>query len=234
MPVSPERRPAALDAEVIWQEFHGRLLGSSLAASRIAPAAEDVLQEVVIRIHRHAAEMKRVTAVGAWVHRIAVSDRRPLPRAPVRRERPSGLALDGHESRPPGPSTDELRGELAAYLRPLLERLPAIHRQALTLTELTADPSAGGGSSWPVHLRDKVPHTSGQSRAQEAPRHVLPGRTRPPRPRQRLHSRRRLRLPGPDPHASRRVTPTHGGVRPFRAPPCLQVWTSESDQAVRS
>jgi RNA polymerase sigma-70 factor, ECF subfamily len=119
VPVSPEHQPAALDAEVIWQEFHERLLGFIARRVSDRATAEDILQEVVIRIHRHAAEVERAPAVGAWVHRIArnaIADH--YRRAPVRRERPSGLALDGQE------------------VRPLLERLPAIHRQALTLTEL--------------------------------------------------------------------------------------------------
>jgi RNA polymerase sigma-70 factor (ECF subfamily) len=137
VPVSPEHQPAALDAEVIWQEFHERLLGFIARRVSDRTTAEDILQEVVIRIHRHAAEVTRAPAVGAWVHRIArnaIADH--YRRAPVRRERPSGLALDGQELRPPDLAAAELRGELAACVRPLLERLPAIHRQALTLTEL--------------------------------------------------------------------------------------------------
>jgi RNA polymerase sigma-70 factor, ECF subfamily len=137
MSVSAQPEPAPLDAEAIWQEFHRRLLG--FIARRVSDrgTAEDILQEVIIRVHRHAAEVERAPAVGAWVHRIArnaIADH--YRRAPVRRERPSGLALDSEEDRGPEPASGELRGELAACLGPLLERLPAIHREALMLTEL--------------------------------------------------------------------------------------------------
>jgi RNA polymerase sigma-70 factor, ECF subfamily len=137
MSVSEQRQPAQLDAEAIWQEFHRRLFGFIARRVSDRDSAEDILQEVMLRIHRHAAELERAPAVGAWVHRIArnaIADY--YRRAPVRRERPAGLALDGEEVPVPDVASGKLRGELAACLHPLLERLPAIHREALTLTEL--------------------------------------------------------------------------------------------------
>ena len=98
MSVSAERQPAQLDAEAIWQEFHRRLFGFIARRVSDRDSAEDILQEVIVRIHRHAAELELPPAVGAWVHRIArnaIADH--YRRASVRRERPAGLALDGDE-----------------------------------------------------------------------------------------------------------------------------------------
>ncbi len=56
-------------------------------------------------------------------------------RAAVRREQPSGIDLDRYEPPPPEPAAAELQSELAACLRPLLERLAPPYRKAITLTE---------------------------------------------------------------------------------------------------
>jgi RNA polymerase sigma-70 factor (ECF subfamily) len=146
MSVSVERQPAQLDAEAIWQEFHRRLFGFIARRVSDRDSAEDILQEVMVRIHRHAAELERAPAVGAWVHRIARNAIADHYRRAVRRERPAGLALDGEEVPVPDVASGELRGELAACLRPLLERLPAIHREALTLTEFEGLTQAGAAA----------------------------------------------------------------------------------------
>lgn len=92
MSMSTERHPAGLDAEAIWQDFHARLL--AFIARRVPDRdnAEDILQEVMLRIHRHAGELEHTAAVGAWIHRItrnAIADH--YRRAAVRRERPAGI-----------------------------------------------------------------------------------------------------------------------------------------------
>ena len=95
MSVSAPRRSEPLDAAVVWADFHDRLL--AFIARRVPDrgSAEDILQDVMLRIHRHAAELERSAAVGAWVHRIArnaIADY--YRRAAVRREWPSGIDLD--------------------------------------------------------------------------------------------------------------------------------------------
>ena len=136
MSVSAQRPVEPLDAEAIWRDFNGRLL--AFIARRVPhDSAEDILQDVMLRIHRHAGELERAPAVAAWVHQIArnaIADH--YRRAAVRRERPAGFDLDREEQALVEPISAELRGELAECLGPLLKRLPAIHREALTLTEL--------------------------------------------------------------------------------------------------
>ena len=100
-------------------------------------SAEDILREVMLRIHRHAGELEDSSAVGAWIHQIArnaIADhyRRPV----VRLEQPSGVELDGREPATSEPTSGGPRAELAACLRPLVERLAPPYREAITLTEL--------------------------------------------------------------------------------------------------
>lgn len=137
MSVSAERQLEPLETEAIWQDFHGRLLGFITRRVADRDSAEDILQDVMLRIHRHAADLEHAPAVGAWVHQIArnaIADH--YRRAPVRRERPAGIDFDRQEQPVPEQTPSEPRSELAECLGPLLKRLPAIHREALTLTEL--------------------------------------------------------------------------------------------------
>jgi RNA polymerase sigma-70 factor (ECF subfamily) len=122
--------------EAIWREFHDQLLGFIGRRVSDRESAEDILQEVMLRIHRHAGELERVSALGAWVYEIArnaIADH--YRRAPVRRELAGGVELDREELALPESDGPELRGELASCLAPLLERLPEIYREALALTE---------------------------------------------------------------------------------------------------
>jgi RNA polymerase sigma-70 factor (ECF subfamily) len=142
--VSAERQSEILDAEAIWQDFHGRLLGFVARRVPDRDSAEDILQEVMLSIHRHAGDLERSPAVGAWVHQIArnaIADY--YRRAAVRREQPSGIDFDRHEPPLSEPASAELRSELAACLGPLLERLAAPYREAITLIELEGLTQAG-------------------------------------------------------------------------------------------
>lgn len=134
MPVTSERS-RTVDAARVWEEFHASLLGFIARRVRDRDTAEDILQEVMLRIHRHAGELEQPGALAAWVHQIArnaITDH--YRRAAMRREQPSGIEID--DAPPPTePDSDAARGEIAACLRPLLDELTPGYRQALRLTE---------------------------------------------------------------------------------------------------
>ena len=128
-------------ADTTRRELHRQVL--KFVARRVSSRedAEDIAQEVLLRIHRHRGDLAHVEHVSAWVHRIAANAITDHYRRASRREVPSGQAEDIPESRPTDLDTDtaaELRRELAACLRPLLERLSPIYREALELTEFGA------------------------------------------------------------------------------------------------
>jgi RNA polymerase sigma-70 factor (ECF subfamily) len=127
---------ASTDAAAVWDEFHQSLLAFIARRVRDRDTAEDLLQDVMLRIHRHAGELEHVSAVGAWVHQItrnAITDH--YRRAVQRHERPVGIEMRGDDVEPVH-MHDTARSEIAACLRPLLEELPPAHREALSLTEL--------------------------------------------------------------------------------------------------
>lgn len=120
--------------EGVWREMHAPLL--RFIARRVADPrdAEDVLQDVMVRIQRHAGAMDEFEHVGAWVHQVtrsAIIDF--YRRRGARPEQPGGSAVDLGE--PQSREPDEPRGELTACLRPLMQRLPDAYREALELTE---------------------------------------------------------------------------------------------------
>jgi RNA polymerase sigma-70 factor (ECF subfamily) len=129
-------------AEAVWREFHDELLGFIARRVRTREDAEDILQEVMLRIHRSSGDLEHADRVTGWIYRIASNAIIDHYRRPARREFLSGDRVEvpepvDTESLPVADesSTPELRGELARCLRPLIERLPVSFREALVLTE---------------------------------------------------------------------------------------------------
>ena len=132
---------AAGGVEAAWRELHDQLLGFIARRVRTREDAEDILQEVMLRIHRSSGELEHVERLTGWIYRIAGNAIVDHYRRPARREVPTGWQQDVEEAGDSAavadePDTAELRGELARCLSPLLERLPASYRQALVLTEV--------------------------------------------------------------------------------------------------
>jgi len=96
--------------------------------------AEDITQEVMLRIVRHGDRLAQVQRMEAWVQRIAANAIADHYRAAARREVPTadvpeaGAWDDGGSADP--------RLDLAACLPPMVRRLPSSYRQAIELTEL--------------------------------------------------------------------------------------------------
>jgi RNA polymerase sigma-70 factor, ECF subfamily len=131
------RLTSAPDTEAIWREFHDGLLAFIMRRVRSPDIAEDILQEVMLRIHCHAAQLERPGAVGPWVHRIAsnaIADH--YRHQSVHRELAAGIVVDPQHAFEPGVESPGVRAELAACISPMLERLPEIYRQAVILSEL--------------------------------------------------------------------------------------------------
>lgn len=135
----------AQDAQKIWQQVHDGL--RAFVSKRVANEAEveDILQEVFLRMHRKLDSLKDPRRVVSWLFQItrhAIIDHYRKPAR--RREMPAGLSadLDTDHPVPVPPVTDEsadagqLRTELAGCLRPMIDRLSADYRQAVTLVEL--------------------------------------------------------------------------------------------------
>ena len=128
-----------MDTTTVWRELHDPLLG--FITRRVPSAdAEDVLQDVMLRIHRHEDELDHVERVTGWVYRITSNAITDYYRKSMRREHPVGSDLrpadqDTTSVAPDLPPTTDPRAELASCLQPIIDRLPEKYRQAILLTE---------------------------------------------------------------------------------------------------
>jgi RNA polymerase sigma-70 factor, ECF subfamily len=131
------RGPMAEPLESIWKSFHGRLHRFVAGRVKNRADAEDVLQEVFVRVHQGVGALRDGERLLPWlfqVTRSAIADH--YRKAARRREVPA----DG-EPEPMAPHAAEddpaqARRELAGCMRPMLERVPAAYREAVSLVEL--------------------------------------------------------------------------------------------------
>ena len=131
------------DANEIWREVHQGL--RAFIAKRMVDeaAAEDLSQEVFVRMQRGLGGLKKESRLVPWIYQIArhaiIDYYRARNRQP---ERPVGLASNLENLHPaslPVESSEgsgQLRTELAGCLRPMIERLSEDYRQAVSLVDL--------------------------------------------------------------------------------------------------
>src|SRR5215207_11513596 len=81
-------------AEAVWREFHDELLGFIARRVRTREDAEDILQEVMLRIHRHSGDLEQADRVMGWVYRIASNAIVDYYRKPARRELLAGERVE--------------------------------------------------------------------------------------------------------------------------------------------
>ena len=117
-----ERR---LETERVWQEMHERLL--SYIKRRVATAddAEDILQEVFVRIHANLKHLKDTRSVTAWIYQIARNAITDYHRKQATSARAlNGLADDAADGTGDAPDiAREARDEFPRCLKPLLNEL---------------------------------------------------------------------------------------------------------------
>ena len=133
------------DTELIWSEFGDRL--QVFIARRVDGEAdvEDILQDVFLRIHRHAGSVERHERLVSWLFQVTRNAIADYYRAPGRRrELPAGTPQDLEHgadqlvSRVDAIDDDspETRRELAACLGPMMAQLPPLYREAVRLVDL--------------------------------------------------------------------------------------------------
>jgi RNA polymerase sigma-70 factor, ECF subfamily len=133
-------RPVAATDE-LWRELHGRLRSFIRARISDPEAADDVAQEVLLRLHRSMHTLRAEERLDAFAYRIArnaiIDHYRTRATTKETPEAPDELVervdADGDSEHEPESGARE---ELARCLAPLIRRLPEPYREALTLTDL--------------------------------------------------------------------------------------------------
>ncbi len=115
----------------VWRDFHTQLRRYIKARIGNQADAEDMLQEVFLRVHRRLDSLRAEENLRAWVFRVAhnaVIDH-------LRRRRPDGPG-EAIEAASRSGVREEHSHDLTPCLDPLMEQLPKSYRQALQLTDL--------------------------------------------------------------------------------------------------
>lgn len=117
-----------------WRELERKL--RPFVARRVAGAdAEDVLQDIFLRMQKSLPQLRDEDRFGPWVYQVARSaivdhQRAVLRRPPASLEAADEPAADDEED------DGAVERELATYIAPFVAALPSPYREALTLTEL--------------------------------------------------------------------------------------------------
>lgn len=124
------KRTIPLRTEAIWDTFDAGLRRFILKRISDRGAAEDVLQEVYLRIHSRIATLRDRRKLHGWIYQIAhnaITDYYRSSKATT--ELPEAL------SPPEAPDDNDAARELAPSVRAMIDTLPDKYRQALILTE---------------------------------------------------------------------------------------------------
>jgi len=129
-------------ADELWTDLHERLRG--FVGRRIGDpdAADDVAQEVLLRLHRNLGALRLEDRLDAFAYRIArnaiIDHYRSRASAKETPAAPDELVkrMDADGDAEQDSDGDRARQELARCLAPLIRQLPEPYREALTLTDL--------------------------------------------------------------------------------------------------
>ncbi|MDZ7302319.1 MAG: RNA polymerase sigma factor SigZ [candidate division KSB1 bacterium] len=118
-------------SEKVWQEYYSRL--RAFIKSRISDdaAADDILQDVFLKMHTGLASLRDDTKIKNWLYQIT---RNTI--IDYFRSQKSTVDIPDWRSLPETDSTENVYQELAECLQPMIKALPEKYREAVTLSEL--------------------------------------------------------------------------------------------------
>ena len=120
-----ETRTTAIDE--LWGRLRSQLLGYVAARSRSKQDAEDIVQDVFLRMHLALERGDAIERLDGWMFAIARN-------AVIDAHRRSRPAPDLQE--PSAQDDEELRATLAQCIRPFVDRLPAPYTDAVRWTDI--------------------------------------------------------------------------------------------------
>jgi RNA polymerase sigma factor (SigZ family) len=126
-----------ITTEQLWEDFHIPLRQFIRAQVRDEQQADDLLQEVFLKIHAHLDAVRTRDKVGSWLYQIArhvVSDYYRARQSEATTALPDDIAERLME--PEEDEENEAVQSLLPCILPLVQRLPQPYRQALLLTEV--------------------------------------------------------------------------------------------------
>jgi len=130
------RTDKSFDSQAVWKSFSSRL--RSFVSHRVKQPtdAEDIMQEIFIRLHRNLSTVEDETRLPAWLFTVA---RSAIADHFRKNSRPAEALSEDFD--PPAPTvepevTSAMVTELSRCLEPMVETLPNSYREAIRLIEL--------------------------------------------------------------------------------------------------
>ncbi len=122
--------------QVEWTELTREL--RRFVARRLDRDVEDVVQETLLKVHRHLPDLRDDERIGPWAYRIARNAIIDHHRARARALEREVTADVGDEPGAAEGSIDDnnLNAEVASWLVPMISQLDEPYREALVLTEV--------------------------------------------------------------------------------------------------
>ncbi|MDR9857002.1 RNA polymerase sigma factor SigZ [Paenibacillus sp. VCA1] len=127
----PARTAESITPEMLWEQYHGPILGYVKQKTNRHPDAEDIVQTVFIKAYRHLPQLQDKTKLRAWLFQIArnaIADH-------FRKEKPTD-ELPDHMPDPELSAPDGYSEEAIAGMKGVFPYLPDKYREALELSEL--------------------------------------------------------------------------------------------------
>jgi RNA polymerase sigma-70 factor, ECF subfamily len=126
--------------EARWRELRARLHGFVGRRVGNPEDAEDVVQDVFVRMQRNIDALSSADRLYAWAFRIARNAIADYYRSPNRRDFPGEAAAKVMEELAADPIggefSNDARAEMARCIAPMVRGLPDNYRRAIELTEL--------------------------------------------------------------------------------------------------
>lgn len=132
----PVVEASAIDPAVLWAEFRPPL--RAFLARRVPPGvdADDIVQEVFLRVLRHLGSLRRTERPEAWLFQIARNALRDSLRARLRRDGRTDPLVTDPPAEADAAAERAAEAELAPCLTAMVGRLDEPYRTAITLTSL--------------------------------------------------------------------------------------------------
>lgn len=141
-------------AVVMWDSIYQELLAFVYKKVRDKPAAEDIVQDVFIKVHTKSEQIKDADKISGWIYQVTKNAVADYFRRNAKSIAPVDVNWDSHNY--------EFNDCVASCLKVLMSTLPEKYRVPLELTELenlTQHELAG---------RLKISHSGARSRVQRA------------------------------------------------------------------
>lgn len=149
------------ELDQIWRDYGQALRGFLRARINDPDDVEDLLQEIMIRTHRHLFELREDTKLRAWIYQIARNVVIDFYRKSGR-----GAELQAGDLWYQNPDSATARDELADCIAPMVRALPSEYAEVLIAVDLK------GQSQKDYASARGVPYSTLKSKVQTGRRHL--------------------------------------------------------------